>query len=153
MPTDDSTRIVFPWATSACISDIIVNIPEPFGNITGWFRSGRQQQDISLCDILLEPSQTPAEFRKWSARPRLFPALYTLLTSFVSIHVLVQIHPISTSTTTSMELQSDSSRPSSPAMNGKSASTSAVAKPPGTQARCVSFAFHVATSRQRMLTG
>ena len=54
-----------------------------FGNITGWFRSGRQQQDISLCDILLEPSQTPAEFRKWSAHPRLFPVLYTLLTSFV----------------------------------------------------------------------
>ncbi len=73
----------------------------------------------------------------------------------VSIPVLFQNHPISISTTSSTELQSDSSRPSSPAMNGKSASASAsaVAKPPGTQVRCVPFAFHVATSRQRMLTG
>jgi len=57
----------------------------------------------------------------------------------VSIPVLFQIRPVSTSTTPSTEHQSDSSRPSSPAMNGKSASASAVAKPPGTQVRCVHF--------------
>jgi hypothetical protein len=91
-----------------------------------------------------EPRRDASRISKMVSTSPIIPCIICITyQSYFHICTLPNLPPW-TSTTLATELQSDSSRPSSPAMNGKSSSASAVAKPPGAQVRCVAFAFHVA---------